>query len=85
MQINRISPTFKGLIVSPEGNKVINSKDISIMIAHENDVTYRKSTEIITLHNNRIQINADIKDVIEAYKAASKSDSEVVQIKNDKN
>ena len=89
MQINKITPNFKGLIVLQKGKQAqqaIDTKDISYFTAQQpcNVWSDEELTFIKTYSNPKgefIEFKAPFTSVVDAYKEAVKSDTAVVSVK----
>lgn len=86
MQIKKITPNFKGLIVLQKGKQAqqaIDTKDIAYFTAQQ-PWSDEELTFIKTYSNPKgdyIEFKAPFTSVVEAYKEAVKSDTAVVSVK----
>lgn len=85
MQINKISPNFKGLIVIKEHptresikGQAIDTKDIAYLQGQPNGV----STYARTFLGRELFLNASFDSIIDAYKKASKGDDIIVELES---
>lgn len=82
MQINKITPNFKGLIVlqkSRDAHQAIDSKDIKYFTRYDDESTLIKTYS--NPEGDVIEFFAPFQSVVEAYKEAVKSDTAVVSVK----
>lgn len=81
MRISAIRPSFKGLIVTPDGQKAINTDYITEM-SEEKNHNGSISTTIWSIDGTRDTFDIPLKNILEAYKQAADIKSAIIEIKN---
>lgn len=80
MRINRISPSFKGFIYSPDDKVAVNTKHITAM--REEETSDGKKTIIFSTDRTFNTINAPLEQVLKTYNRASASEMYYINVKD---
>lgn len=80
MRINRISPSFKGFIYSPDDKVAVNTKHITAMC--EEETSDGKKTVIFSTDQTSNTMTIPLEQVLKAYTRASANETYYVNVKN---
>ena len=80
MRINRISPSFKGFIYSPDDKVAVNTKHITAMC--EEETSDGKKTVIFSTDRTSNTMTIPLEQVLKAYTRASASEMYYINVKD---